>query len=1623
MDPTTDRRRHRPSYIGRAFFSLLLLWIVLEYRFTWLFVPAIGFIAYAFVWMLLVEFGRRVPVDHIAVKFVRTVIDIAFITFFVYLTGTVQTFLLIIYPVWVAGDSMNVRRVYGVFTTLVASLAYIALVLLEYFSVVPDINIITETPAHIGTLQMGVFIVLMVTINFGVHALVYGLYKRLADKNEELSRANAAIRQSEARYRTILEHIEEGYFEVDLTGRITFFNAALCRISGYTAEQVDGRSYASFMDPIFVPGIFKIFHRVYETEQPSELFDWYFVHQDGTRRIAEGTASLIVDAEGAKIGFRGLLRDITTRRAAEEALRASEEKYRNILEGIKEGYYEVDLAGAVVFCNDSFCAIFNAPRERVVGKNYASLMSPESAGRVFGAFNDVFRERDHRELVDWEITLHTGERKFLVASIDIIADGSGRIAGFRGMIRDNTQRMLAEEALRTSEEKYRDILEGIREGIYEVDLTGSFTFFNGAICTMWGRPRGRMVGLNYRNYLDQDAARRVREVFTETYRTGKRNYHSDWIVTGDGEQRYIEISVEPVVGQEGTVLGFRGLARDMTERKRAEEALRESEEKYRHFVENATDGIFRNDAKGNFLFVNPSGLRLLGYDDTEITSINYRSLVLPEYRDFVTAAYRSQISNNVAESYLEFPVNRKDGTVVWLGQRATLERSARGTCEFHGISRDITERKRAEDDLRRSEERYRTILESINEGYFELDIRGSFTFFNKALAEIWGRPRNVIMGMNYREYLSDEDRERAYAVYNEVYRTGNRGAFLDYEVIRPDGSTRYVDSSFDLMHTPDGTPVGFRGMVRDITERRQAAEALRRSEEKYRGILETIKEAYFEVDLAGSFTFFNGTLCELSGYSREELIGLNYREYMDAGTVARVFETFNKVFRNRTAEPLFDWDIVRKDGGVRSVESSVDLLYDAAGNPAGFKGIIRDITEKKRAEEALRELDRQKSDFFANISHEIRTPLTLILAPIESALQGDYGETMDRGMLVNVQRNAIRLLKLINNLLDFSKIEAGRMAMKVREADIVAFIRRYVDTVRPAAEAKGVALDFESGAGSLPLSFDAEKIDKVFMNLFSNALKFTDHGGRIAVRITADERNCYIEFADSGIGIPAEKLDVVFDRFGQAAVGANRRYEGTGIGLALAKEFVEMHDGIITLVSRCIDEHPDDHGSVFTVTLPRGMEHFEGRRGVEFVTADELDESVADHRFAGMREMLDLREDLSGAAPEPGPAAGALADNRRTVLVVDDNADMRAFLRTLLSRSYAVELAEHGEEGLARARSLRPDLIVTDVMMPVMNGYEMTRRIKADAELMHTPVIMLTARAEVTHRIEGLEFGADDYLTKPFNSKELLTRAANLITMKAQERELGIAYESLNRAYLQMKEDLLLAKTIQANILPANDSTACGLSLHVEYLPLIEVGGDVYDICEIAPGVVRVFLADAIGHGVVASLITMLIKSEYDMLKASGASPFGVFSALNDVFFMTYRSLKVFLTGVIIDIDTARGVITYSSAGHPVQYLLRGGETVPLAKTGRAVGIWGGINCRDVEVPYRAGDRLLLFTDGIYEEFNSENEEFGEDRVRGIIEAHAGEPIRCVIDALLEGMTGFVGDVGLNDDITVLGVE
>ena len=414
--------------------------------------------------------------------------------------------------------------------------------------------------------------------------------------------------------------------------------------------------------------------------------------------------------------------------------------------------------------------------------------------------------------------------------------------------------------------------------------------------------------------------------------------------------------------------------------------------------------------------------------------------------------------------------------------------------------------------------------------------------------------------------------------------------------------------------------------------------------------------------------------------------------------------------------------------------------------------------ELKRLNEEVMELTHSRLVFFTNISHELRTPLSLIADPVEMLLEDSGIKGKSRELLKMVQRNAIALQQLVSSILDFRKIQNGKMDLKLYRFDIVKTLTVWVGDFQLTAERKQIKLHLDIAAfkGNHEVVADKEKIARVIFNLLSNALKYTPAGGDIFVSLKDEGEKLRLDVRDTGKGIEKEETDKIFERFFQAKGAAS----GTGIGLALVKSFVELHHGEVWVESEL------GKGSDFIVEIPREqvdkslvihMEDEDVDNSVSNSNSDNknvVNESVLQYIDDGVRKCGKVQQLVSENTNKP------------TVLVIDDNNDIRQYEHTLLQDDYIVMEAVDGKEGLEIAKKEVPDLVICDVMMPVMDGLEFTEQLKTNKATSHIPVIMLTAKNLEEHRAEGYEHGADSYITKPFHSKVLLARIENLLKQR-----------------------------------------------------------------------------------------------------------------------------------------------------------------------------------------------------------------------------------------------------------------
>ena len=482
-----------------------------------------------------------------------------------------------------------------------------------------------------------------------------------------------------------------------------------------------------------------------------------------------------------------------------------------------------------------------------------------------------------------------------------------------------------------------------------------------------------------------------------------------------------------------------------------------------------------------------------------------------------------------------------------------------------------------------------------NDCVYIIDSEGNFIDASPATLALLGYDRSDIGSLNVASLLDKRDLPKGLQDLDEIVKSGSQKEVSELRLWSRDGRCIHVESQASVICHDEKKHL-IQGHVRDISERSRAEEAFRESENKYRSILENIEDGYYEVDLAGDFTFFNDSLCRIWGYPKEELIGMNNRQYLDAENAKKFFQLFNQVFKTGIPAKESDWQMIRKDGTKKHIEASVSLRRDLSGKVIGFQGIVRDVTERKqmeeelfRAKEAAEVASNAKSEFLTSMSHEIRTPMNAILGMAELLTDTPLTKEQQKFALV-IQEAGENLLGLINDILDISKVEAGHVHLEHIAFDLGELVERIGDIISVRAHKKGLELTCHI-ALDVPMNLmgDPVRLHQVIVNLLGNAVKFTETGEVLLdVKLTSqstmrDDRNSVeliFSVIDTGIGVPVDKLEDVFEQFTQADSSTTRKYGGTGLGLTISKSFVELMGGTIEVKSE------EGKGSVFFFTVP-----------------------------------------------------------------------------------------------------------------------------------------------------------------------------------------------------------------------------------------------------------------------------------------------------------------------------------------------------------------------------------------------------------------------------------------------------
>jgi PAS domain S-box-containing protein len=714
-------------------------------------------------------------------------------------------------------------------------------------------------------------------------------------------------------------------------------------------------------------------------------------------------------------------------------------------------------------------------------------------------------------------------------------------------IRYSIERKRVEGDLKETNIFLRNILDSSSSiSIISNDLEGKILFWNKGAENMFGYKAEEVVGRCKADILypadDEETQKTI--VGIRSFIVSNKQEISCEVreVTKDGHSLWINLTCTPRLDERGHVIGILGIGEDITVRKWTEEAWISSEARLRTIIQHDADAIIIVDRKGIMRFINPAAEILFGRKGEGLEGKSFGFPVVPGEK-------------------AEIDIVRKGGGIA-VAEMRTVETEWDKEPAYLVSVRDITDHKQTEEALRRSEEKYRSIIENIQEGFFELDLAGNFTFVNDTLCRLIGYSRGELIGKNNRQYTDEETAKKTYQIFNRIYRTGEPIKGIEEEYIKKDGMEGFAELSVSLINDAEGKPIGFRGISHDITERKQAEEQLRGQAL----IFENIHDGIIVTDLEGNIVRWNPAAEGMFGYYKDEVV----RKTVSGLTTKIVKGTLHD------SRWHGEMDFNRKDGTKGTCETTVIPLRDERDNITAVFGVFRDITEAK-------EIDRMKSELISNVSHELRTPLTTIKEGISLVVDGSLGRINadQKAALAIAKQDIDRLARLINDLLDISKIEAGRMELKKTSVGITSLAEEVLFSFQNQAGKKHIQLKTSLQRTLPSLYIDPDKIRQVLANLISNSIKFTPENGSITVGVKDKGNEVEISVADTGVGISPDNIARLFDRFSQF----NRVYgpgeRGTGLGLAISKEIVEMHGGRISVESEV------GKGSTFTFSVPQ----------------------------------------------------------------------------------------------------------------------------------------------------------------------------------------------------------------------------------------------------------------------------------------------------------------------------------------------------------------------------------------------------------------------------------------------------
>ncbi len=1040
---------------------------------------------------------------------------------------------------------------------------------------------------------------------------------------------------------------------------------------------------------------------------------------------------IIPSIVGAIFGLIFSFLRLTVERKIAQVRSFWEEMFQSTINGI----ILTDLTGKIKYANDYALNYHEYTLEELKEFYIFDLVTPEFIEIIREYLKDII-ERKETEAFEIGFLTKSGKVKYAELSGKLVRYGANELIQFVEI--DTTEKRRFESELIEAEKKYRELFENAVIGAYRTTPDGKIIDVNPAFVKMFGA-KDKFEILQMKAS-DLYADPRDREIFIRALEISDSiSNFENRLKRLDGKEIIVREHVRAVKDPLGNVIFYEGMIEDITEQKKAEEKLKESEEKYRTLVEGSLAGtyIFQD---GKFKFASGQILSIFGFTPQEV--LNTRKIleiVHPEDRKKVIKLFTSNLKGDISKSGFQFRIIKKNGEIAWVEVLNNLI-NYEGKPALLGTMLDITDRIKAEQRNRIMSQ----LLLSLNDAVVLTDENGNILEVNDAFCRITGYSKDEVIGKNPRILKSGLHDAN---FYKEMWDSILTKGYWKGEIINKKKNGEFYFALLSISSIKDEVHglTYYLGIQSDITERKKAEEQIRYQA----NLLENVNDAIIAADLNYRITSWNKAAEKMYGYKAEEVIGKEISEVVKVEFPGLTREQVRQILQEKgfwKGEAIH----YNRFGEKIYVSSSLSIIRDINGNPIGTVGINRDITEQKKAEEKLKlyaeqleianaqlqELNKLKSEFLANTSHELRTPLNSIIGFLNLIKEGLYESKEEMMQFVdNALMSARHLLNIINDILDIAKIEAGKLELTIEDVEVSELLQEVWTLSHVQAEQKKLEYRIIYPEKPIFIRGDRNRLKQILLNLIGNSIKFTHKGGiTVKAEVFEEKGHCQFSVIDTGIGISKEKQAKLFQKFVQADGTTTRKYGGTGLGLAITKSLVEMMGGVIELFSE-----GEGKGTTVTFTIPLSTKSFD-------------------------KEVTIKQGEIYG-------------DSGLLILAVDDDPGFAEFLRAFLAKnSFRFLWVDNADDGWDYILKFKPDVLILDYAIPhkasakLKNGFDIVLRIYDTPELKDTPIIILTGHLQKVNELLKLSFinFKPSVVEKPIEPEHLLKILKQFVKEKTE---------------------------------------------------------------------------------------------------------------------------------------------------------------------------------------------------------------------------------------------------------------